>query len=214
MKIEKVKIFGFSEATLSMIFDNLESQSLFPNIEIINNLRLKSQKDFSNPKFRITISEGLEEFDDYFILGVTRTNVKKKLIETFNSIGAENFINIINKNTDISSTSKVGNGVVINTMSCISAFSELGNFVFVNRNCSIGHHTTIGEFTTINPGVNIAGNVTIGKNCQIGIGACIIDGITIGDNTVIGAGSVVTNNIPSNVVAYGNPCKIIREILN
>ena len=64
---------------------------------------------------------------------------------------------------------------------------------------------------TINPGVNIAGNVTIGEGCQIGIGANIIDGVKIGDNTIIGAGSLVTKNIPDNVVAYGNPCKIIRK---
>ena len=43
------------------------------------------------------------------------------------------------------------------------------------------------------------------------MGSNIIDGITIGNNVIIGAGSVVTKNIPDNVVAYGNPCKIIRE---
>ncbi|MBR4951317.1 MAG: sugar O-acetyltransferase [Clostridia bacterium] len=54
--------------------------------------------------------------------------------------------------------------------------------------------------------------VYIGKNCWIGSGAIILPGVTIGDNTVIGAGSVVTKDIPANVVAVGNPCKILREI--
>jgi galactoside O-acetyltransferase len=54
--------------------------------------------------------------------------------------------------------------------------------------------------------------VTIGKNCWIGAGALIMPGVTIGDNTVIGAGSVVTKDIPSNVVAVGNPCKVMREV--
>ncbi|MNE84136.1 Galactoside O-acetyltransferase [compost metagenome] len=54
--------------------------------------------------------------------------------------------------------------------------------------------------------------VTIGKNCWIGAGAIILSGITIGDNTVIGAGSIVTKDIPANVVAIGNPCKVLREI--
>lgn len=54
--------------------------------------------------------------------------------------------------------------------------------------------------------------VHIGKNCWIGAGALIMPGVTIGDNTVIGAGSVVTKDIPSNVVAVGNPCKVMREI--
>ena len=54
--------------------------------------------------------------------------------------------------------------------------------------------------------------VHIGKNCWIGAGAVILPGVTIGDNTVIGAGSVVTKDIPANVVAVGNPCRVLREI--
>ena len=54
--------------------------------------------------------------------------------------------------------------------------------------------------------------VHIGNNCWIGAGALIMPGVTIGDNSVIGAGSVVTKDIPANVVAVGNPCKILREI--
>lgn len=54
--------------------------------------------------------------------------------------------------------------------------------------------------------------VHIGRNCWIGVGAIITPGVTIGDNTVIGAGSVVTHDIPANVVAVGNPCKVMREI--
>lgn len=54
--------------------------------------------------------------------------------------------------------------------------------------------------------------VHIGRNCWIGAGAVIVPGITIGDNVVIGAGSVVTKDIPSNVVAVGNPCRVLREV--
>lgn len=54
--------------------------------------------------------------------------------------------------------------------------------------------------------------VRIGENCWIGAGSIILPGVTIGDNTVIGAGSVVTKDIPPNVVAFGNPCRVQREI--
>ena len=54
--------------------------------------------------------------------------------------------------------------------------------------------------------------VHIGKNVWIGAGAVILPGVSIGDNSVIGAGSIVTKDIPSNVVAVGNPCRILREI--
>ena len=54
--------------------------------------------------------------------------------------------------------------------------------------------------------------VHIGRNCWIGAGAIIVPGVTIGDNVVIGAGSVVTKDIPSNVVAVGNPCRVLRNV--
>lgn len=53
--------------------------------------------------------------------------------------------------------------------------------------------------------------VTIGDNVWIGGGAIILPGVTIGDHVVIGAGSVVTKDIPSHTIAYGNPCRVIRE---
>ena len=54
--------------------------------------------------------------------------------------------------------------------------------------------------------------VRIGKNCWLGAGVLVMPGVTIGDNTVIGAGSIVTKDIPANVVAVGNPCRVLRGI--
>lgn len=54
--------------------------------------------------------------------------------------------------------------------------------------------------------------VRIGSNCWLGAGVLVMPGVTIGDNSVIGAGSVVTKDIPSGVVAVGNPCRVLREI--
>lgn len=54
--------------------------------------------------------------------------------------------------------------------------------------------------------------IKIGKNCWLGAGVIVLPGVTIGDNTVVGAGSLVNKDLPSNVVAVGNPCKVLREI--
>ena len=54
--------------------------------------------------------------------------------------------------------------------------------------------------------------IHIGKNCWLGAGTVVVPGVSIGDNTVIGAGSIVTKDIPANVVAVGNPCRVMREI--
>ncbi|NRW82134.1 acetyltransferase-like isoleucine patch superfamily enzyme [Clostridium beijerinckii] len=62
------------------------------------------------------------------------------------------------------------------------------------------------------PGTQFSIPVRIGNNVWIGSNAVILPGVTIGDNSVIGAGSVVTHDIPENVVAVGNPCRVLREI--
>jgi len=54
--------------------------------------------------------------------------------------------------------------------------------------------------------------VTIGNNVWLGAGAIVLPGVTIGDGSVIGAGSVVTKDVPSNVLAFGAPCRVIRSV--
>lgn len=112
------------------------------------------------------------------------------------------------------------------------AHMHLGDSVYANFNFTAvdDSHIYIGSYTMIGPNVTVAtaGHpilpelrekayqfnmpVHIGRNCWIGAGAVIMPGVTIGDNSVIGAGSVVTKDIPANVVAYGNPCRVAREI--
>jgi len=88
----------------------------------------------------------------------------------------------------------------------------IGDNVFLAPNVGIytaGHPLDSGRR---NQGLEYARAVTIGNNVWIGAGVSIVPGITIGDNVVIGAGSTVVKDIPSNVLAVGNPCRIIREI--
>lgn len=109
---------------------------------------------------------------------------------------------------------------------------EVGENFFANYNFTVLDvgKVRIGAYAQIAPNVSIytAGHpihpeprnsgyeygldVTIGDNVWIGGNTVILPGVTIGDNVVIGAGSVVGKDLPSNVVAAGNPCRIIREI--
>jgi sugar O-acyltransferase (sialic acid O-acetyltransferase NeuD family) len=209
MGIKKITILGKSDATITMILDNLESNDIFPVIEIINNLSLPIEHSIHNPKFTIEIKSEIDDYQDCF-LGVNKSNNKKLVYNNF-GINYSKFINIIHSSSQISKTTKLGGGCLINSLVSIAAHTVLGNFVSLNRNSSVGHHTTLGDFVTIQPGANVAGFVNIGEGSLIGIGANVIDGIKIGKNSIIGAGSVVTKDIPDNVIAYGNPCKIIRK---
>ncbi len=89
---------------------------------------------------------------------------------------------------------------------------KFGDNVFIAPHCGIytaGHPTDAGRR---NAGLEYAKPITVGNNVWIGGNVCILPGVTIGDNVVIGAGSVVNKDIPSNVMAAGNPCKPIKKI--
>jgi|AntRauTorckE6833_2_1112554.scaffolds.fasta_scaffold09958_1 sugar O-acyltransferase (sialic acid O-acetyltransferase NeuD family) len=121
------------------------------------------------------------------------------------------YLRIVHSSAYVSSSSHLDKGVLIEPLCVVSSQASVGFGVFIKRGSSIGHHNSIGAFTDINPNVSISGNVTIGKGCTIGSGAVLRDEITIGDNTTIGMGSVVTKNIPANCIAYGNPCKVVKD---
>ena len=89
---------------------------------------------------------------------------------------------------------------------------SFGDNVFVAPNCcfTTAEHAIDPEMRRA--GIEIAKPIKIGNNVWIGAGSTILAGVEIGDNTVIGAGSVVTRSIPSNVVAVGVPCRVMREI--
>lgn len=109
---------------------------------------------------------------------------------------------------------------------------HFGKNVYANFNLTLvdDTHIYVGDGTMLAPNVVLAtaghpilpelrskayqynSPIHIGKNCWLGAGVIVLPGVSIGDNTVVGAGSVVTHDLPANVVAVGNPCRIMREI--
>lgn len=109
---------------------------------------------------------------------------------------------------------------------------SLGRRVFLNVNCVIldSAPVTVGSLAKIGPavllcsvthpvgaaeresGLEYARPIVVGRNVWIGAGAFVGPGVTIGDNSVVGAGSVVVRDVPANVVAAGNPCRVLRPL--
>ena len=109
---------------------------------------------------------------------------------------------------------------------------HFGKKIYANYNLTLvdDTHIYVGDYTMFGPNVTVATAahpiepdlreqgleynkpIRIGRNCWIGAGVVILPGITIGDNVVIGAGSIVTKDLPDNVVAVGNPCRILRKV--
>lgn len=88
----------------------------------------------------------------------------------------------------------------------------VGDYTMFGPNCVIATagHPILPELREKAYQYNIP--VHIGKNCWLGAGVIVLPGVTIGDGSVIGAGSVVTKDVPENVIAVGNPCRVLREI--
>ena len=109
---------------------------------------------------------------------------------------------------------------------------HFGKNIYTNFNLTLvdDTHIHVGDYCQIGPNVVLAtaghpilpelrekgyqynAPVRIGRNCWLGAGVVVVPGVTIGDIVVVGAGSVVTRDLPDNVIAVGNPCKILREV--
>lgn len=128
---------------------------------------------------------------------------------------------------------EVGENVWINSplTAAVGKYVSIGEGTYANMNLTLidDWKITIGKNVLIGPNVTICTTghpvhpahrgdgmysfpVTIGDNVWIGGNVFILPGVTIGENSVIGAGSIVTKDIPANVIAVGNPCKVVREI--
>ena len=115
---------------------------------------------------------------------------------------------------DYGSNIYAGNGLYMN-FGCVILDC---NRVNIGENLLCGPNVQIyTAFHPTNPEIRLSGRelaaeINIGNNVWIGGGSIICPGVTVGDNSTIGAGSIVVKNIPANVVAAGNPCRIIRHV--
>ena len=214
--MNKIHLLGSSSYTVNVIADVIHetlkanSFALYPNLEHVDFpfMPVKSIEFEMN-----SLGCAPANSDNVFFA----TAGPKNKLEIFNhffenhSITKEQYYKIIHPSAYTATSSELDKGVLIEPGVVISSQSILEFGVFVKRGSLIGHHNTIGSYSDINPGVVISGAVTIGKLCSIGSGTVIKNNISIGDNTIIGVGSVVTKDIPSNCIAYGNPCKVVKE---
>lgn len=103
-------------------------------------------------------------------------------------------------------------GTVVMPGTIVNSGCNIGKHCILNTGVSVDHECILGDYVHISPHATLCGNVKVGEGSWIGAGTVIIQGVEIGKWSQIGAGSVVTKNIPDNVLAYGNNCKIIKKI--
>lgn len=214
-----IHLLGYSEATLSRILDSLVLLGYKEDVQIICNIDSPAAISFRPPELNCKKMMWHEwKFDpasDQCLPAVSNPSVKKKVVEFFKdhfSLVEKNYTSVVHPAAVISSTATLKPGCFVEPGTVIASFAKLGFAVSVNRGSTIGHHVELDDYVTVNPGAHIAGHCIVGPGARIGMGALIFDHISIGANSIIGGGSVVTKNIPDNVIAWGNPCTVIKNI--
>lgn len=141
---------------------------------------------------------------------IERINILKKL---FGKIG-ENFEIEPPFHCDYGTNMEIGESFYANFNLVVldDGLVKIGDDVLIGPNVGIYTATHLIDPKLRPKNADYTKAVTIGNNVWIGGGSIINPGVTIGDNSIIGSGSVVTKNIPANVIAVGNPCKILKKI--
>lgn len=141
------------------------------------------------------------------IVSVGVNTVRKKIVKRLNV----EFGKAIHPLSIVSDTVTIGEGTVIMQGAIVQSDAKIGNHCIINTGASVDHECIINDFVHISPHATLCGNVFVGEGTWIGAGSTVLPGIKIGKWSVIGAGSVVAKDIPDNVLAVGNRCKIVKE---
>ncbi|MFA0961159.1 acetyltransferase [Roseivirga sp. BDSF3-8] len=140
-------------------------------------------------------------------------NYARKFVRDFiiSKVPDFNFVNAIHPSVPIGRNTKIGKGVVAMAGVIINAETEIEDFCILSTGAQLEHNCYMGEFSHLSAGSVTGGKVRIGRFATITLNVTIIDRLSIGENTVVGSGAVVLKDLPDNVLAYGNPARVIRS---
>jgi sugar O-acyltransferase (sialic acid O-acetyltransferase NeuD family) len=148
------------------------------------------------------------EYKDFspVIISIGNNVTRKKVAERINC----EFGKAIHPSAIVSKRAHIDVGTVVMQGAIIQPDAVINKHCIINTGASVDHECVIGDYAHIAPHATLCGNVHVGEGTWIGAGTVIIPGVKIGKWCMIGAGSVVVRDIPDNVVAYGNPCRVAR----
>jgi sugar O-acyltransferase (sialic acid O-acetyltransferase NeuD family) len=136
--------------------------------------------------------------------------IRKILYDKIIANGLE-LTTLVHPDVVIPHSTTIGKGTIICKFLSITCDITIGKNVYIHPNVCIGHDSIIGEHTVVSSYVDVAGDCKIGSNTFLAINVCMRQGISIGDDTIIGMGSVVHRDIPSDVIAMGNPARPMKK---
>lgn len=143
------------------------------------------------------------------IISIGNNGIRRKVAENLNVVLGIAF----HPSAIISDEAKINEGTVVMQGSIIQSGTRIGRHCIINTGASVDHECVIDDYVHISPHCTLCGNVQVGEGTWVGAGTTVIPGVKIGKWSIIGAGSVVTKDIPDNVLAVGNRCKVIKRLL-
>lgn len=150
--------------------------------------------------------EGVDEV----IVCIGNSASRRKTVGRLKALNIK-FGQAIHPSAQISPYVQIGEGSVVMPGTVVNSGSVVGCHCIINSGAVVEHDSQLGDYVHISPNATLCGDVHVGSDTWIGAGTVVAQGINIGTNCMIGAGSVVLCDIPDGVVAYGTPCRIIRN---
>ena len=215
MEKEKIVIIGAGQHARVDLY-NIEEQNKYEVVGFLDSNDNRIGKIFEGKEILGNYQrENLKEFSkkigtNKFFIGFGNMKYRKKVFDYFINNGWE-AVNIIHPNAVVSKNARLGKGILIECGCLITPNPIIGDNVVVNTGSQVNHDNIIEDNVYIASGVILSGGIKIGENTLLDDGVIVTLGCSVGKNSLIGAGAVVTKNIPDEVVAYGSPCKVIRE---
>ena len=215
MKPNIILIGGGNQAHYTI--DIIEKEDKYKIVGIIDSIH-----EIGSERFGYTIlgrQESLNELIEAYniyggVISIGDNWSRYKVYETIKKIAPNfTFVNAIHPSVIIGNTTILGIGIVAMAGVIFNPKAQIGNFTFFATGAQVEHDCIISDYASISAGSITGGYVKMGKYSALTLGVTVLDRLEIGDNTVVGAGSVVLKSLPSNVLAYGNPAKIIRKRL-
>lgn len=146
------------------------------------------------------------------IVCIGANGIRRKVVEQIEKCPDTTFGTAVHPSAMVSPSAIIEEGSVVMQGSIIQSEARIGKHCIVNTGASIDHECILGDYVHVSPHATLCGNVTVGEGAWIGAGAVVIPGIRIGKNAIVGAGAVVCKDVPEQVVAVGNPCRILRKL--
>lgn len=118
---------------------------------------------------------------------------------------------VVHPSATVAASAQIGEGTFVAAGAVIAPEAVVGRCAIINHRAVVDHDCEVGDFAHLSPGCTLSGTVRIGDRSHLGTASCVVQGVRIAEDALIGAGSVVIDDVPARVVAYGNPCRIVRN---